>query len=70
MKVTLKLTAACGQTSRVGKVLMSSRMIRSEGREWCDTRQGQSMHSTLDQVKHADFHPVDTHYVLHHEGTV
>lgn len=32
MKVTLKLTAACGQTSCVGKVLMS-RMIRSEGGE-------------------------------------
>lgn len=45
-------------------MLMCSRMIGSEGKEWHDSRQGQFMHSSLDLVKHVGFYPLETHYVL------
>lgn len=35
--------------------------MMSEVGEWGDTKQGQSMHSTWGQVKHAAFYLKDTH---------
>jgi len=46
-----------------------SRMIQREGGECRGMRQGRILCSTLGQVKHVDFYPVDTHYVLYCEGS-
>lgn len=70
MKMTLKLKPVCGQISWAGKMLTSSTMERSEGRESHGVRQGQMAHWTLGQVKHEDLYPVDTHYVQHYESSV